>query len=106
MWLERVRAALVVANTNCFIYAGEEYFAVANLAGLRRTEYCLYNVIPHLVTQYDFQLDLGKKIDAVFAPTIELGVSLLPAMAAWTALRAKASHNRASSELAGMLRIR
>src|ERR1700687_638883 len=81
-WLESVVAALFVANPDSFVDVGEEYLAVADLAGLRGAEDCLDDFIDGFIAQHNLQFDLGEKVDAVFATTIELRMAFLPAMAA------------------------
>src|ERR1019366_10743788 len=75
-------AALVVANPDRLLDAADEDLSVTDAAGAGGAENGLHDLISQGVVDDDFQLDLGKKIDGVFAAAIELGVALLAAVSA------------------------
>ncbi len=80
--LEGGFAAFVVADADGFIDLADEYLAVADTAGAGRAYDGLNCAFSAIVCDNQFDLDLGQKIDRVFATAIELGVTLLSAMAA------------------------
>src|SRR4029077_16181595 len=73
-------ATFLVAYPDHFLDLEKEYLPVADFA--RSCGPCdgLHNSIYHLVLDYDFELDLGQQIDAVFMSVICLRMALLPAV--------------------------
>src|SRR5580700_5020138 len=80
--LQGAFAALVIANADRLIHAGQENLSVADLAGARRTEDGLYRLLCHWLRQHHFDLGLGNEIYAVFTATIDLGMAFLASVAA------------------------
>ncbi|SRR6266568_1413937 len=78
--LQGVVAALFVADADGFVNSREKDFAVADFSCLGRMDNRFNNFINPLVAEHDLNLNLGKKINAVFAAPVELGVALLPAV--------------------------
>src|SRR5579884_318705 len=56
-----------------------ENFSIPNLSSLRCLDNCFHGGIRAVIRKYDFQFDLGQKIDRVFAAAINFGVAFLPA---------------------------
>jgi len=75
-------AALVVADADGLIYMGKKNLTVPYFAGSRGSRNCLYNPFHHVICQYHFNLDFRNEIDRIFTAAVNLGVTLLPAMAA------------------------
>src|ERR1700719_1696762 len=78
--LERRHATFLVAYPNYFLDLKKEYLPVADFP--RSCGPCdgLHNSVYHLVLDYDFELDLGQELDAVFMSVIRLRMDLLPAV--------------------------
>src|SRR6202140_1225602 len=78
--LERRHATFLVAYPNHFLDLEKKYLPVGDFA--RSCGPCdgLHNSVYHLVLDYDFELDLGQQIDAVFMSVIRLRMTLLPAV--------------------------
>jgi hypothetical protein len=73
-------AALIVADADGLFDAPDEDLSVADVAGASGAQNCVDGLLPHLVVDRHLDLDLGEKVDGVFAAAVELGVALLPAV--------------------------
>src|SRR5580692_111660 len=75
-------SALVVADPNDLIHVRKKNLSVTNFAGAGGGRNCLHDFFNHGVGDHQLKLDLRNEIDSVFPSAVELGVSLLPSMAA------------------------
>ena len=80
--LQRILAALGVSNADSFVYARAEYFSIADFAGLRGCDDCVLGLFNHIVREHHFDFSFRDQIDSVFTAAVDLGVPLLPSMAA------------------------
>jgi len=80
--LEGGFAAFVVADADGFFDAADEDLAVADATGAGCGADGVDGFVFHFVGDDEFDFDLGKKVDGVFATAVELGVTLLAAVAA------------------------
>src|SRR5713226_9982879 len=65
------------ADTNGLIDGENEYFPVANFAGLGRADDRRHRRVHAVVRQDQFNFDFGQEIDRVFAAAVDLGMTLL-----------------------------
>src|SRR5713226_8956180 len=65
------------ADANGLIDGENEYFPVANFAGLGRADDRRHRRVHAVVRQDQFDFDLGQEIDGVFAAAVDLGMTLL-----------------------------
>ncbi len=80
--LEGGFAVFVVADSDGFVDAGDEDFAVADFAGAGCADDGGDGFVFEVVGDDDFDFDFGQEVDGVFASAVELGVALLAAVAA------------------------
>ena len=83
--LERLLAAVVIADSNHIRHVINEYLAVANFSGAGRAGETLDYFFRPVVCNHDLYFDLGQKVDGVLHPAIDLLVPFLPAMATYFA---------------------
>jgi len=72
----------VVADSDGFVDAGDEDFAVADFAGAGGADDGGDGFVFEGVGDDDFDFDLREEIDGVFAAAVELGVTFLAAVSA------------------------
>src|SRR5215475_12841389 len=72
-------ATLASTNSNRVVDARYEDFAVADAAGVGGGADRLDGLFDHLVFDDQLDLHLGKEVDDILGPTVEFGVTLLPA---------------------------
>src|SRR3954462_13293396 len=76
-FLNGVQPAFPGADANRLLHVGDEDLSVTDATGLGRIADGLDGAVDQLVRQDDLDLHLGKKVDNVFGPAVELGVTLL-----------------------------
>ena len=81
-FLQSIVAAVVVSNADGFIHAGTEDLSIADFAGLRGTDNCIFDPLDHVVGQHHLDLNFRNEIHGVLSPAIDLCVPLLSAMPA------------------------
>src|SRR5580698_2155956 len=79
---QSIFSALVVANANDLIDAREKNLSVSDFAGASGRRNRLHDFLNHRIGDDQLELDLRNKVDGIFPAAVELGVSLLSAMAA------------------------
>ena len=79
-FLKRRFAVFVVADSDGFVDAGDEDFAVADFAGAGGADDGGDGLFLERIGDDDFDFDLRQEIDGVFAAAVELGVSFLTAV--------------------------
>src|SRR5579863_2390486 len=79
---QSILTALIIADANDLIDVREKNLSVTDFAGASGRRNRLHDFLNHQISNDQFELDLGNKIDGVLPAAVELGVSLLPAMAA------------------------
>src|SRR6266436_10330723 len=76
-----VQSGFPGSDPNGFFDIGDEDLAVADPPGLGGATDRLDGFLDHVVAKYNLDLHLGEKIDDVFGPAIEFGMSFLPSEA-------------------------
>src|SRR4029078_2292376 len=66
------------ANPHSLFNVGYENLAVADPAGLGRSDDGVDRLFYHAVAEHEFEFHLGEKVDDIFGAAIKLGVALLP----------------------------
>src|SRR5208282_3691024 len=79
--LERILILLAGADPHRRFEAVNEDFAVADLAGARRSNDRLDNLVGDVCVHRDFDFQLGEETHGIFGPAINFGVPLLSTVA-------------------------
>src|SRR6267154_4466754 len=80
--LKSYYAAFLIADADCFFHLAKEDFSVADISRRCRLQNGVDSGINQILRQHQLQLDFRKKIDRVFAASINLRVTLLTSVAA------------------------
>src|ERR1700730_13123080 len=75
--LNRPFSGLVSTDTDGFVDVVDEYLAVSDFPGLSRLDDGHRGALHHAVRQHHLDLDLRKKINRVFTPSIDLSMAFL-----------------------------
>jgi len=78
---QSILTALIIADANDLIDVREKNLSVTDLAGAGGRRNRLHDLLNHRIGDDQLEFDLRNKIDGVLPAAVELGVSLLPAMA-------------------------
>src|ERR1700722_12476889 len=79
--LNGLLACFFRSDPNCFFDCVDKNLSITNFAGLCSFHHRDGCVLHHAVAEHNLDLDFGQKVDGVFAPTIDLGMTLLAAKA-------------------------